>query len=381
MDEKLDINRADVNALASLPGIGVSRAKKIVAYRTQTHPFEEIIELAAVPGISEQMVGKIAELITVNGTAEEDPAFAVEEIVLPVEEMELEAAESDNGSGSNGEEDAAGLPVEQAAEAEEVGGTAEDEAEIVVETAEEDRPVMGMMLDERQSDSAAEPEPEPTPQPTPVPERPRPEIVERRVVETVQRRHFHFWQQLAGVMAGAVIGAGLTLMLLFLFNGTLRFAEEKQVSNLQVELDEQTSSIRQSQSSMVDEMGEVTGRLAELDNGLAVSEGAIEAVAEDVTGLEEETAALNEQLETINLSAEKFDNFLSGLRDLLITLQGLPPAPTSTTTISGTATITTTITPEGTAEPPSFTPTPTAAATEGPGPTRTPRPTATPLIE
>jgi hypothetical protein len=103
-------------------------------------------------------------------------------------------------------------------------------------------------------------------------------------------------------------------------------------------------------------------------------------VEENVGALEEETAALGEQIETIHLTAEKFDAFLTGLRDLLVTLQGVPPVPTATTTITATSpagTITITVTPETTA----VTPTATAASPEAGSPTRTPRPTATPFIE
>jgi HAMP domain-containing protein len=247
------------------------------------------------------------------------------------------------------------------------------------------------MLDSRPglSDTAAEPEP--TSETESVRETaarrlaasaPAPEVIERRVVETVQRRHFHFWQQFLGVMTGALIGSLLTLLLLYFFNGTLRFAGE---SRVQLQLDEETSAIRQSQSLMTDEIGELAGRVAELDNELATSEEAIGAVEEDVSGLEDETAALSERLETIDLAAEKFDNFLIGLRDLLVAIQGLPPVPTATVTISGTATISATIsgtvTPEGTAATMTPTPTATGPTPEGGVPTRTPRPTATPLIE
>jgi hypothetical protein len=254
---------------------------------------------------------------------------------------------------------------------------------------EEEPPVVVTMLDSRPSRPDRAAEPEPTPETESVPETavrrptasaPAPEVIERRVVETVQRRHFHFWQQFLGVMTGALIGSLLTLLLLYFFNGTLRFAGE---SRVQLQLDEETSAIRQSQSLMTDEIGELAGRVAELDNELATSEEAIGAVEEDVSGLEDETAALSEQLETIDLAAEKFDNFLSGLRDLLVAIQGLPPVPTATVTISGTATISATIsgtvTPQGTAV--TTTPTPTGLAPEGSLPTRTPRPTATPLIE
>jgi hypothetical protein len=287
------------------------------------------------------------------------------------------------------------LPEAENEEAAEIAAAVET-AELEVEPVEqfplsdleeEEPPVVVTMLDNR----PGRPEPEPAPETESVPETaarrpaasapaPAPEVIERRVVETVQRRHFHFWQQFLGVITGALIGSMLTLLLLSFFNGTLRFAGE---SRVQLQLDEETSAIRQSQSLMTDEIGELAGRVAELDNELATSEEAIGAVEEDVSGLEDETAALSEQLETIDLAAEKFDNFLIGLRDLLVAIQGLPPVPTATVTISGTATISATIsgtvTPQGTAV--TTTPTPTGLAPEGSLPTRTPRPTATPLIE
>jgi competence protein ComEA len=51
---RLDINRADANALQALPGIGPALARRIVAYREAHGPFRESGDLLRVPGIGAQ---------------------------------------------------------------------------------------------------------------------------------------------------------------------------------------------------------------------------------------------------------------------------------------------------------------------------------------
>ncbi len=375
MEEKIDINVANVETLASLPGIGQAKATKIVEYRTNVHPFEEIIELAAVPGISERMVRQIADLVVINETTDIE-TNDIEQISQSAEEPDRQAVNSENETELLDEPEETDQVEEETIEPE--VGSNEDLSE--TNEAEQADPPVVVMLDEQ-----SQPESTPTPEPVAAQGLPdqqqTPEITERRIVERAPGKHWHWGQQILGVIVGAVLGAFFTFLLLFLLNGTLRFAGESRTTDLQLRLDDETSAIRQSQSSLADEMGDLTGRVAELENDLAASGEAIEAVGDDVTELEAETAALNERLEAIDLSAEKFDTFLTGLRDLLVTLQGPAPSPTSTTTISGTATITTTLTPEGTAVSPTSTPTPTSQTPEAGGPTRTPRPTATPIIE
>lgn len=375
MEEKIDINLADVETLASLPGIGQAKATKIVEYRTDVHSFEEIIELAAVPGISERMVRQIADLIVVNETADVE-TNDVERSGQSAEALDRQAVNSENETEPLDE------PEEAVQLAEETNEPTEQVVEDALETREamqEEPPVVVMLDEQPQPEPTSPPEPAAAPEQTNQPQ--TPEIIERRVVERAPGKHWHWGQQILGVIVGAVLGAFFTLLLLFLLNGTLRFADDSRTTDLQLQLDDETSAIRQSQSSMADEMGALTGRVAELENDLAASGEAIDAVGGDVADLQDETAALYERLEAIDLSAEKFDTFLTGLRDLLVTLQGPAPTPTSTTTISGTATITTTLTPEGTAVSPTSTPTPTSQTPDGGEPTRTPRPTATPIIE
>ena len=60
---KVNINRADVSELMTLPGIGESKAQAIVSYR-QEHPFQSIEEIMNVSGIKEGSFEKIRDLIT-----------------------------------------------------------------------------------------------------------------------------------------------------------------------------------------------------------------------------------------------------------------------------------------------------------------------------
>ncbi len=49
--EQIDINKADVEKLAEIPGIGPKTAEAIIAYRTDVGPFKSIEDLMEVKGI------------------------------------------------------------------------------------------------------------------------------------------------------------------------------------------------------------------------------------------------------------------------------------------------------------------------------------------
>lgn len=63
----VNINTADAETLAALPGIGQVLAKRIVAYRQQNGSFRAIEEITNVEGIGEKKAEAILELITVGG--------------------------------------------------------------------------------------------------------------------------------------------------------------------------------------------------------------------------------------------------------------------------------------------------------------------------
>ena len=64
---QVNINRADINTLMTIPGIGQSKAEAIVSYRETVGYFGTIEEIMQVEGIKEGLFAKIKEYITVGG--------------------------------------------------------------------------------------------------------------------------------------------------------------------------------------------------------------------------------------------------------------------------------------------------------------------------
>jgi competence ComEA-like helix-hairpin-helix protein len=62
---RLDINRADADALQTLPGIGPALARQIVAYRAAHGPFRESGDLLRVPGIGAKRYAGLQEQIRI----------------------------------------------------------------------------------------------------------------------------------------------------------------------------------------------------------------------------------------------------------------------------------------------------------------------------
>lgn len=62
---KININKADLTSLMSLPGIGEARAGSIIAYRREHGSFKTIEDIMNVSGIKESAFSKIKDLIKV----------------------------------------------------------------------------------------------------------------------------------------------------------------------------------------------------------------------------------------------------------------------------------------------------------------------------
>ena len=56
VQEPIDVNTADAEALTALPGIGPAKAEAIIAWREEHGPFLTLAELEKVSGISARMV-------------------------------------------------------------------------------------------------------------------------------------------------------------------------------------------------------------------------------------------------------------------------------------------------------------------------------------
>ena len=61
---KVSINKADVDTLASLTGVGLAKAEAIIAYRKAHGGFKSIEQLAEVKGIGEATIAKNRSRLT-----------------------------------------------------------------------------------------------------------------------------------------------------------------------------------------------------------------------------------------------------------------------------------------------------------------------------
>lgn len=62
----VELNRATVEELMELPGIGPVLAERIVAFREQHGPFTSVEDLLQVPGIGEATLEALRPLVTVE---------------------------------------------------------------------------------------------------------------------------------------------------------------------------------------------------------------------------------------------------------------------------------------------------------------------------
>jgi competence protein ComEA len=62
MAEKINLNTADAEAIQYIPGIGLSKAEKIIEIRDKAGKFSSMEEIDAVPGIGERTMQDIRKL-------------------------------------------------------------------------------------------------------------------------------------------------------------------------------------------------------------------------------------------------------------------------------------------------------------------------------
>ena len=314
----IDLNTATAKELSQLPGIGPVLAARIVNYRVEVRPFEEPIEITAVPGISETIYTRIADRLSVG----------------PEEEIEVE------------------LEAEVEVEA-------EPEPELEVELEPEPEPADVEEL------PPAEPEPEPIrveeiPTPRPIPAPPA-------------DRGVGWGPLLITGLVSAAAGAILALLALLLINGALDFRTEtvkalrvetirlgEEISRLdadmgqqqrrlealqglsgQVEetqatvrqLHENLSAARAEMESMAQAMGAIRQEFTNLREDLDGMAGLMSILGRRVDEAEHRLDLFTRDLEEISGMVRRFDAFLEGLRHLLNESMGpFTPTPWATPT-------------------------------------------------
>ena len=413
-DEKVDLNQATISELKHVPGIGDKLADRIIKYREDKKEFSDLSELTNVSGISDRMVEEFALRFRVGESLEDRDAE-----VLEVEEPELARQEGPSYS------DDSTTVIEVSPEGEAViregaGATPNGEVEPIEEPVDQDQPVIDAEAtvsegageleeveailgdqedeeDEKLTDAVSEAAAPVSPEDVRLLESADdgPMEEEHLIAMGTSQEDQQQPQLIAGyilsALAGAFLGAVLVLLFLLLINRTLRFAGDNQATQQQQQLEMEIKSLNQGQENLraeneklvseinaleeslltttnmqaglADSQTELQGDVVDIESDIEEVNSTLAELKSEVVALEEETTVLDQRLGVLADSAENFDKFLDGMRDLLLTLQGPPP------TVTGTAT-TGTVTPTGTV---------TAEPSSTRLPTRTPRPTATPI--
>lgn len=427
--ERIDLNRADVETLAKLPGIGPVLAARIAAYRDQVGPFKDVAELTAVSGIAASTVADIGDRLTV----ESQPDAGVEP--APEEEAEgdeapaagplVQAAMAVAQENGGGEPDQAGEIPAQASE-EIVSEAPENGPEVAAEAADLERiaapegePVeeaeaidsqgsgrqeLGRQESAQQAlrepesevekDGGQEASMEEVPirfltqegQATPVGEEPAdvggtvPAAAAATSAPASSRAGCSLLAVLLGAIVGMFLGALLALAILAGLNGgSLRFASSNFAREVEQELLGRVDEAQRTQEELSRQLAALETEVNGLGNDVAALGDEQASVSQDVDEVQGQVAGLTGTVESVqervaNLAAaaENFTTFLNGLRDLVVELEGTPTpsepgaSPSPRETVSPTSTTTSAATPS-------------ATGTGTPRPTRTPRPTATPF--
>lgn len=89
----ININIADIETLAELPGIGPAKAQAIFEYRTQQESLSSLIELVNIKGIGKKTLAKLLPYLKMIGDSAEVYTFVAEE--TPTKDITLTTGETE----------------------------------------------------------------------------------------------------------------------------------------------------------------------------------------------------------------------------------------------------------------------------------------------
>ncbi|MBN1992765.1 MAG: helix-hairpin-helix domain-containing protein [Anaerolineae bacterium] len=318
MNEKLDLidlNQADVAALTTLPGLGPKLAARIVAYREQNGPFEYPADITAVLGISSELFLRFADQVTVSAPVVEEEVQAEPVAVVEPPEEPVTQTKPDKVTGA-----------EQLAE--EAPPPAEEEPAV-----EEEEGYMIMWEDEESEAAAAQPETALVAKGEAAP------VVATPPVKPAGQSIWRLWVLMMIALFG---GAVLALLVMQVLNGTLIFGRHPQI----VALNRQVNALEQENKLLTQQVEELQATINQyadlsqemqtnradilllkqardkLENQTETLAGRADILEGNVISLAEESVKMQKIITRLENDAGRFNSFLTGLRTLLISVEG-----------------------------------------------------------
>lgn len=301
---RVDLNYATTEELEKLSGIGSALAGRIVEYRETVHLFEEPIEVAAVPGISEHMYRDLADRLMVTKPS------AVE-------------AEADEAADETGDEErgASEPAVEKESSMEEPPGETEAEHE------DESLPSEPSSLSREETAPGKETRDESSP------------------TFSSERGLFPrsaSWTWLWSALLGGLLGMVFALVVLVGINGSLVIGNSPAVREMRGQMDGLAADIDSLEGQAdglrrrLDSLEGLTARIEQVESAVDDLHAETDQLGGQVETLEENLTAVSGDLAAVQAQAERFDTFLVRLQVLLDDLFGAAdssvPTPSSTST-------------------------------------------------
>ena len=292
----VEVNRATVEELASVPGIGPALAERIVAAR----PFTSLDDLTRVSGIGPASLEKIRPFLKIEFAAvpeAEEPYSTPDESVSVVpadqepEEADLPLPESPSTE----------VPPVEAESVQIEEGKAQTESQ---EAAPPDAEIPALV--ESQPASA-----------------PPPAVQTLKSGEKWARREDLLWTGVGVAILTLILSLIFTLGTLALINQTLTYAPAAEAQALSARLDALNNRIRLLEGdvdnlrSRVQTIEALGGRVTTLERGQQSLSEELKSAQSELADLQQQTAEFQTQIEELQKRSNVFQNFLDGLRRLL----------------------------------------------------------------
>jgi uncharacterized protein YoxC len=335
--EPIDLNTASLEALQSIPGIGLKMARRIEDAR----PFTAFDDLEHIHGMKKKTLEALRPLVTIGSLEskvqeEEPPSNSVSEAALPKVEIEID------------QEKAESVPVEEDLEEKHEGDILsvfpEEPAELIPE-------VIPVELFQPVSEKESEPE-VPVDQESTEPQKPVPaaHTSEIAVAKYVTRSTL-FWYSAISAILAVILAIFATLGVIGILNGGLRFVRPAQLNVVSAQLDRMDSTVGSLQDDMlalqtrlaavegladqvnqlegtltstVDQVNELDTQLNELTNTVNGLSSQTDALQTQVEGLTLKTDGLRKDVDNLSVAVDEltnrsniFQKFFDGLKDLV----------------------------------------------------------------
>jgi len=359
---KIDINSASKEELASIKGVGLALAERIIKNR----PYSDLDELTKVQGIGSNSIESIKPNLTITSqeTSSDFQAFVdslqdesrsqvvdlqekkeeisdeipnstkVEEIEDPLEEWDdrvPEVVESEEEISTSEIIDGDVRILE-----EEIETSTESVLENEMENQQEPLRAEVLELDDIQADHSVVEEEKPVEDTSPKESFRADEKVIEKEVEVAKTESSEDWitrSQLIWSMVGTavfsiILTALITLGILSATNGGLRYAtinDAKLLENQITLLNDATTTMKtdiEGIKTRLDTLETVAGRVATLETRADEVDGALEIIQSSIKEISETLITVQDDIEALKIAAEKSADFRTGLLQLLLEIDG-----------------------------------------------------------